>query len=74
MNEFYPQQTSYIQQLPVCTKLYQKNGEALLVCKAFNGRVVMQWLAETVLAASQQNIFTARDDRIATVALCMFLG
>ena len=29
-----------------------KTGEILLLCKAYNGRVVMQWLTETVSRAA----------------------
>lgn len=53
-------------------KLYQNNGDVLLICKAYNGRVVMQWLAERVAEVAEQN--PDADDRIAPVALCMFLG
>lgn len=55
------------------TKLYQKNGDVQLLCKAYNGRVVMQWLAETVAGVAQQDLTDAGDDRIRPVALCMFL-
>jgi hypothetical protein len=53
--------------------LCQRNGDVKLVCKAYNGRVVTQWLAETVAEVSQRN-GEQYDDRIAPVALCMSLG
>ena len=52
------------------TKIYQGNGDVLFNCKANNGRVVMQWLAETVADAALQNIPGA-DDRLGPTALCM---
>ena len=55
------------------TELYQKNGDVALVCKAYNGRVVAQWLSETLAEVSQQEGAPA-DDRIAPVALCMCLA
>lgn len=42
----------------------------MLICKAYNGRVVMQWLAERVATAAQQD---TADDRVGPVALCMLL-
>ena len=55
------------------TKLYQANGDILLNCKAWNGRVVMQFLAVTLLAAFQDRSYVHLDDRLPTVALCMTL-
>ena len=54
-------------------KLYQKNGDVMLVCKAYNGRVVTQWLSESIAAISDQDHPNHTDDRIAPIALCMFL-
>lgn len=53
-------------------KLYQTNGDILMICQAYNGRVVMQWLTERVAEVAEQNPDV--DDRIAPVALCMLLG
>lgn len=55
------------------TKLYLKDGHILMLCKAWNGRVVMQWLTETLASVSQQEPFKSRDDTMAIVALAMFL-
>ena len=55
------------------TQLYQRNGDVMLICKAYNGRVVMQWLAETIAGVVEQNIPGA-DDRLAPTALCMPLA
>lgn len=44
-----------------------------LVCKAYNGRVVMQWLAETIAEAAQQESYVAADDRMPLVAVTMLL-
>lgn len=55
------------------TELYQSNGDVLMVCKAYNGRVVMQWLAETTAEVAQQQNAHSVDDRIAPIALCMLL-
>ena len=54
------------------TKLYQRNGDVTMVCKAYNGRIVMQWLADTAAETVQQNL-PGVDDRLAPIALCMFL-
>ena len=53
-------------------KLYQRNGDVKLVCKAYNGRVILQWLAETVTQVAQQND-AQMDDRTPLVAVCMSL-
>ena len=53
------------------SKLYQKNGDVLMACKAYNGRVVMQWLAETVAGLAEP--FASQDDRTPVVALAMNL-
>ena len=45
----------------------------MLVCKAYNGRVVTQWLAETISTISDQDHPNHNDDRIAPVAMCMRL-
>ena len=61
--------------MPVCqTELYQENGDVSLVCKAYNGRVVMQWLAETIAEVSQRDDVADVDDRIGPIALCMLLA
>ena len=61
--------------MPACqTELYQKNGDVSLVCKAYNGRVVMQWLAETTAEVSQRDDLADVDDRIGPIALCMLLA
>ena len=54
-------------------ELYQKNGDVLLVCKAFNGRVVTQWLTETINAFAEQGPSEHMNGRIAPIALCMLL-
>ena len=45
----------------------------MLICKAYNGRVVAQWLAETIATISAPDHPNHTDDRIAPMALCMFL-
>ena len=54
-------------------KLYQRNGDIQLVCKAYNGRVVLQWLSETISRVAQQEGASDIDDRIQPVALCLSL-
>ena len=54
-------------------ELFQKNGDVALVCKAYNVRVVMQWLAETVAAAVQDERYMATDSRMTLVAVTMCL-
>ena len=58
---------------PGQTQLYMKSGDVMLVCKAYNGRVVAQWLTEILAEVSQQEGAPA-DDHIAPVALCMRLA
>ena len=52
-------------------KLYQKNGDVLFNAKAWNGRVVMQWLASAARTASLNAFYVAADERLPIVALCM---
>ncbi|CAK9096944.1 unnamed protein product [Durusdinium trenchii] len=54
---------------PARTKLYQKNGDVLLIAKAYNGRCIMQWLTEVVAALPEQ--FAAVDPRTPIIALAM---
>ena len=54
-------------------ELYMKTGEILLLCKAYNGRVVMQWLTETVSRAAETEPYKSADDTISIVALAMLL-
>ncbi|CAK9091262.1 Uncharacterized protein SCF082_LOCUS42995 [Durusdinium trenchii] len=56
--------------------LYLKTGDIRLLCKAYNGRCVAQWLAETVAAAAQDAQFQAADatNTIAVVAVTMIFG
>ena len=58
---------------PRTTELYMKTGEALLLCKAYNGRVTMQWLTEVVAQAAQTEPYKSADDTISVVALAMIL-
>ena len=50
-----------------------KTGEVLLLCKAYNGRVVMQWLTEVIAHAAETEPYKSADDTISVVALAMFL-
>lgn len=60
----------------VWAELYLKTGDIRLLCKAYNGRCVAQWLAETVAAAAQDAQFQAADatNTIAVVAVTMIFG
>ena len=58
---------------PQTTELYMKTGEVLLLCKAYNGRVVMQWLTEVVAQAAETEPYKSADDTISIVALAMLL-
>ncbi len=54
------------------TKLLQRSGEVMLMCKAYNGRVVMHWLAERVAGVAEQHRDPgAGDERLCVNALCM---
>ena len=54
-------------------KLIDFNGDINLTCKAYNGRVVMEWLTETIAGIAEQEPYKSFDPRIGTVALCMLL-
>jgi hypothetical protein len=54
------------------TQLYQKSGDILLIAKAFNGRVIMQWLTETLTSLPEP--FAQKDDRTPVVTLAMHLA
>ena len=58
---------------PQTSELYMKTGEVLLLCKAYNGRVVMQWLTEVVAQAAETEPYKSADDTISIVALAMLL-
>ena len=49
-----------------------KTGEVLLLCKAYNGRVVMQWLTEVVAQAAETEPYKSADT-ISIVAVAMLL-
>lgn len=51
-----------------------KNNDVLLLCKAFNGRVVQHWLTMCMVEASQQPHFADQDERFPLMTLAMFLG
>lgn len=50
--------------------LYQRNGDVMLICKAYNGRVVLQWLSERLATAAQEDGADQVDDRIKPTAVC----
>ena len=56
-------------ELPARTKIYQKNGDILFVAKAYNGRCIMQWLAEVLAALPTQ--FAETDERMPIITLAM---
>ena len=45
----------------------------MLICKAYNGRVVLQWLSELLATAAQEDGADEVDDRIKPTAICVFL-
>ena len=54
------------------TELYQKTGDILLIAKAFNGRVIMQWITETLTSLPEN--FAQQDGRTPVVTLAMHLA
>ena len=62
----------WVQPAPAA-KLFQRNGDVMLICKAYNGRVVLQWLSERLATAAQEDDADEVDDRIKPIALCVFL-
>ena len=42
-----------------------------MLCKAYNGRVVMQWLTDVVTEAAGREPYKSSDEMISIVALCM---
>lgn len=58
----------------VAAKLYQKNGDVLLNGKAYNSRVVLEWLSETVYAASAVPEYVGVDGRFLLISAALWLG
>ena len=54
-------------------KLYQKNGDILLSAKAYNSRIVLEWLSETVYAASAVPEYVAVDGRFLLISAALWL-
>lgn len=51
--------------------MLKKGGQILFTCKAFNGRVVLEWLSGCI---SDLALRHPEDDRLALLASCSFLG
>ena len=45
-----------------------------MTAKAYNGRVILEWLSETVYLASESEEFTALDPRTKLIATALKLG
>lgn len=43
-------------------EIYKKDGDVALTAKAYNGRVILAWLDETLYVASQDQHFAASLD------------
>ena len=55
-------------------KIYKKGGIISLTAKAYNGRVILAWLDETVYLASQDQQFANLDERTLMIAAALILG
>ena len=53
------------------TKLFKKDGDILLSCKAYNSRVVLEWLADATRAASGAH--SDFDPRFILIVAALFL-
>ena len=60
-------------QAHLASKLFKKNSDILLTAKAYNGRVILQWLCEEVHAASLQEGAEAFDPRFKLISAAMNL-
>lgn len=57
---------------PQClTKIYKKNSDVLLTAKAFNGRVILEWLCDETYKFSQQGEAEAFDSRVYHIAAAL---
>ena len=56
------------------TEIYKKDGDIALTAKAYNGRVILEWLSETVYLACQDDTFVARDPRTFLIAAALSPG
>ena len=61
-----------IRERPQCmTKIYKKNSDVLLTAKAFNGRVILEWLCDETYRFSQQEEAEAFDSRVYHIAAAL---
>ena len=55
---------------PLWPKVVKKDGELLMTCKAYNGRVVTEWLSDALRRCHMD----ASDPRMPCAYLCVILG
>lgn len=51
--------------------IYKTDGDIALTAKAYNGRVILEWLSETVYLACQDDTFVACDPRAFLIAAAL---
>ncbi|CAJ1452458.1 unnamed protein product, partial [Effrenium voratum] len=51
-------------------KVYKKDGSTMLTAKAYNGRIILQWLSACLSEAAQADHYRAQDDRLPLMACC----
>lgn len=54
-------------------EIYKKEGDVMLTAKAYNGRVILAWLDETLYAASQDQHFASLDPRTLLISAALKL-
>ena len=57
----------------VFSEVFKKDGEISMTCKAYNGRVVMHWLSEVVVCATEFPAYVQRDERFILIAAALRL-
>ena len=56
-------------------KIFKKDGSTILTAKAFNGRIITQWLASCLVdAARNLDQYRAAGEQISVLASCVLLG
>ena len=53
------------------SEVIKKDGKTKMTCKAFNGRVITEWLASCLRSAAEGHCCRNADERIPLAAACM---
>ena len=53
------------------TEIFKKSGDVLLTAKAYNGRIILEWLSDTVCSASTHGGYADMDSRFFLIAAAL---